>query len=237
VDSWASVPDLSTARPSQLNACNGVPVRIDFTQPVKSVTLSFIGAAETYTLTAYDSRGNRLGTAKKRGQLGQVMTVTYSSSSANIGRITFGRQAAVTIITAVMVSTPLLVIDIDDVTSIWGEGGPIILQPAQGLSAPRQLSPANGAVFSHYPRTTTLRWSAISGAAKYTVEIDCYHCCQANKWCTDVGRTHKLVPNLRATTYTLNFVGAQPGRWRVWAVDTAGREGRKSDWREFRYTR
>lgn len=105
------------------------------------------------------------------------------------------------------------------------------------LSAPRQLSPANGAVFHHYPRTTTLRWSAVPGAAKYTVEIDCYHCCQSNKWCTDVGRTHKLVPNVRATTYTFNFVGAQPGRWRVWAMDTADREGRKSGWREFRYTR
>jgi hypothetical protein len=107
----------------------------------------------------------------------------------------------------------------------------------EGLSAPKQLSPADGAVFSHYPRTTTLRWSAVPGAVKYTVQIDCYGCCEANKWCTNVGRNHKLVPNVEATSYTFDFVGAQPGAWRVWAVDATGREGPKSDWRTFKYTR
>ena len=33
----------------------------------------------------------------------------------------------------------------------------------------------------------------------------------------------------------LAFVGAQPGRWRVWAVDKEGREGFKSPWRLFVY--
>ena len=33
------------------------------------------------------------------------------------------------------------------------------------------------------------------------------------------------------------FVGAQPGQWRVWAVDASGQEGAKSEWREFRYPR
>jgi hypothetical protein len=106
-----------------------------------------------------------------------------------------------------------------------------------GLSTPKQLSPANGAVFSHYPRKTTLKWSAVSGAASYTVEIDCYHCCEANKWCTDVGETWKLVPNLNTTSYTFDFVGAQPGRWRVWAVDASGNESPKSGWWEFEYTK
>ncbi|MBW2039980.1 MAG: hypothetical protein JRI46_10405 [Deltaproteobacteria bacterium] len=105
------------------------------------------------------------------------------------------------------------------------------------LSAPRQISPANGAVFTHFPRTTTLRWSAVPGAASYTVEIDCYNCCQANKWCTDVGRTWKVVTNLTTTSYTFDFVGAQPGRWRVWAVGAGGQKGPKTGWWEFRYTR
>lgn len=38
-----------------------------------------------------------------------------------------------------------------------------------------------------------------------------------------------------ATAYEFNFVGAQPGRWRVWAIDAAGREGFKSRWRSFVY--
>jgi YVTN family beta-propeller protein len=103
--------------------------------------------------------------------------------------------------------------------------------------APVQLAPADGTVFDHFPRTTKLRWSPVPSAASYTVEIDCFHCCQAGKWCTDVDRTYKLVPNVRETGYTFGFAGAQPGRWRVWAVDVEGKEGPKSVWWGFRYTR
>jgi len=35
---------------------------------------------------------------------------------------------------------------------------------------------------------------------------------------------------------TFRFVGAQPGRWRVSAVDANGASGPKSEWREFWYT-
>ncbi|MCK4528327.1 choice-of-anchor D domain-containing protein, partial [candidate division WOR-3 bacterium] len=107
----------------------------------------------------------------------------------------------------------------------------------EAILTPTQLSPADGSVFSNYPRKTTLEWSAVPGATSYTVEIDCYHCCQSGKWCTDVGKTYKLVPNIKATSYTFNFVGAQPGRWRVWAVDAIGQERPKTGWWEFRYTR
>lgn len=105
------------------------------------------------------------------------------------------------------------------------------------LPAPQQISPPHNTTFEHYPRTTTLAWKPVPGAAGYTVEVDCYHCCQANKWCADLGRTWKLVPNLTSTSYTFDFVGAQPGRWRVWAVGPGGQEGQKSGWWEFRYTK
>ncbi len=108
---------------------------------------------------------------------------------------------------------------------------------ADRLSAPRQISPADGAVFTHFPRTTTLKWRAVPGAASYTVEIDCYHCCESNKWCTDVGRTWKVATDLTTTSYTFKFVGAQPGRWRVWAVGADGRKSPKTGWWGFRYTR
>lgn len=103
--------------------------------------------------------------------------------------------------------------------------------------APRLLSPENGAVFSHYPRTTTLRWTSVPVAASYTVEVDCYHCCATSRWCTDVGRTWRISPDIRSTSYTFDFVGAQPGRWRVWAVDAYGNRGNVSGWRTFEYTR
>jgi hypothetical protein len=105
------------------------------------------------------------------------------------------------------------------------------------LAVPRQKSPTNGSVFSNFPRTTRLDWDPVPGAAKYVVEIDCFSCCTAGKWCTDVGKQWKVVPNLTATDYTFDFVGAQPGRWRVWAVSASGEEGPKSGWWEFKYTR
>jgi eukaryotic-like serine/threonine-protein kinase len=37
--------------------------------------------------------------------------------------------------------------------------------------------------------------------------------------------------------YSFDFVGAQPGRWRVWAVDPEGREGSRSAWRRFEFKR
>lgn len=116
-----------------------------------------------------------------------------------------------------------------------------VTQP-QGLPAPKQLSPPNGSVFDHVPRTTTLEWSAVPGDTayiEYTVEIDCYHCCQINAWCTDVGQTWQVVSDLYGTSYTFEWVGAQPGRWRVWAMDIKTyppQESPKTGWWEFRYT-
>ena len=81
------------------------------------------------------------------------------------------------------------------------------------------------------------RPSPIRGAVSYTVEIDCYHCCQSNQWCSDVGGRTRIVPNINSTNYSFEFVGAQPGRWRVWAVDAVGRNSPKSSWYKFRYTR
>nr|WP_320013993.1 hypothetical protein [uncultured Desulfobacter sp.] len=109
--------------------------------------------------------------------------------------------------------------------------------PIGALPAPVLQSPRSGKRFSHYPRRTTLRWSTVQGAASYTVEIDCYGCCRANRWCTDIGRTYKKIRSIRSTAYTFNFVGAQPGRWRIWAVDRNGKPGGKSAWWTFRYTR
>jgi hypothetical protein len=77
----------------------------------------------------------------------------------------------------------------------------------------------------------------VPGAISYTVEIDCFNCCVANQWCTDVGREYRVIPSIKTMTYKFDFGGAQPGRWRVWAVDKNGVQGRKSDWRDFRYTR
>lgn len=108
------------------------------------------------------------------------------------------------------------------------------------LSAPEQTLPEEGQTLDNYPRTTALRWKAVSGAAGYAVELDCLHCCVSGKWCSDLGRPWKIVRDIdaaRSPGYKFEFAGAQSGRWRVWAVDKNGREGEKSPWRTFRYTR
>ena len=104
------------------------------------------------------------------------------------------------------------------------------------LAPPLKRSPPNGSVFSSYPRITTLQWSAVAGAAKYGIDVDCYHCCQAGHWCTEVG-SNWLSVTADSPAYTFDFVGAQPGRWRVWAISPSGQAGPKTDWWEFRYSR
>jgi hypothetical protein len=104
------------------------------------------------------------------------------------------------------------------------------------LPEPIQISPTDGSVFDHYPRTTTLTWQSVSGASSYSVEVDCFNCCGFNQWCSDIGETWHLISDIQTTEYTFNWVGAQPGRWRVWAIDANGIEGYKSPWWEFVYT-
>lgn len=109
--------------------------------------------------------------------------------------------------------------------------------PCQRLPAPRQTAPRAGTKFHQIPRTTYFGWAAVENAASYGIEVDCMHCCVQGRWCSDVGMTWHLKDNLTATEYAHDFVGAQPGRWRVWAFNSCSGKGRLSGWWEFEYTR
>jgi hypothetical protein len=106
-----------------------------------------------------------------------------------------------------------------------------------GLPAPRHVAPRNGSTFNTFPRTTRFRWSPVGDAKSYGIEVDCMHCCVQGKWCSDVGQTWHVKDGLTSPAYVHNFVGAQPGRWRVWAVDACGKKGKVSGWWKFEYTR
>jgi hypothetical protein len=106
-------------------------------------------------------------------------------------------------------------------------------QGVQQLSAPQQQAPANGTVFGHFPRSTALVWQPVPGARSYSVE---HTFLQPGKHCSSVSPGGMVVTGLAEAFYFFNFVGAQPGCWRVWAVDNQGREGSKSPWWEFVYT-
>lgn len=116
--------------------------------------------------------------------------------------------------------------------------GPIlIITPLIGfpllIPAPEQISPADGAELNIFPRTTTLRWKPVGSAAKYRIERDFVSPGQS---CPQ-GDPNFDVVEVTETEYTFNFVGAQPGCWRVWAVTASGVEGLKSDWWTFIHKR
>jgi|GEM_PF-6216135 len=96
------------------------------------------------------------------------------------------------------------------------------------IAPPELVAPLAGAKLNIYPRKTVFEWKHVEGANKYEIVVE-YN---DGKW--------KLLKN--ATTnvpsYTLNFVGKQPGRWRVKSFSKAtGKPGAYSEWREFIYLR
>jgi hypothetical protein len=90
------------------------------------------------------------------------------------------------------------------------------------------VRPANGALFFHYPRTTTLTWRAVAGAAQYQVDLQC-DTCGSTPWAPWGGTTTS------ATSYGFTWVGDNQGRWRVTAIAPDGTRGSSSDWWYFRF--
>lgn len=112
-------------------------------------------------------------------------------------------------------------------------------QPGINLPAPLQTGPDDNAELDVYPRKTLLKWQPVDGAASYRIEIDyCQGPSKGQHSCIDP-QPHYIPgsdsPNIKSTSYEFEFVGAQPGRWRVWAIDKKGQESFKSPWRTFFY--
>jgi hypothetical protein len=96
------------------------------------------------------------------------------------------------------------------------------------IASPELVAPIPDAKLNIFPRRTVFEWKHVEGAGKYEIVVE-YN---DGKW--------KLLKN--ATTnvpsYTINFVGKQPGRWRVRSFSKAtGNPGPYSEWREFIYLR
>jgi hypothetical protein len=112
--------------------------------------------------------------------------------------------------------------------------------PGLYLAAPLQLSPPDGAVLSVLPRATKVEWRAVDGAASYRVDLDYCEGRSAAPGCVHPRPLRWQKPamsGITSTSYEFSFIGAQPGRWRVVAIDRDGREGFWSPWRVFVHTR
>ncbi|MCI5162007.1 MAG: hypothetical protein D3917_08275, partial [Candidatus Electrothrix sp. AX5] len=94
------------------------------------------------------------------------------------------------------------------------------------LTAPQQVSPAQGTVFHHVPRRTLVAWQPVPRARSYVVEIK-YN---GRLWTT-------LNATDEATFATFDFPGAGQGEWRVMAQGRRGMNGPASPWSSFQYQR
>jgi hypothetical protein len=113
---------------------------------------------------------------------------------------------------------------------------------ANRLPAPIQLSPTDSQVFDVFPRNARLEWNPVAGAISYAVEIEsCWpRGSEEKKRLPDDGEcinpsSYEEKYGLQNTNYEFIFKGAQPGRWRVWAVDPNHKPGIKSPWRSFTF--
>ena len=99
-------------------------------------------------------------------------------------------------------------------------------------ATPATISPADGAVLGYFPRTVSLVWSAVSDPSGVTYRVDV----QANGggW---FGLPTRCPGAITGQMCSFDFVGAQPGRWRVAAVDGAGNVSAYSAWSYFEFTR
>lgn len=105
-----------------------------------------------------------------------------------------------------------------------------------GIAPPTLVSPADGTVFDVFPRNTTLEWKPVVGATSYLVEI--MACSSSNKSnCFSHPMIEQTSRETDKTTYSFNFVGAQPGKWRVTAIGTDGKLGIPSGWWTFSYSK
>ncbi len=92
--------------------------------------------------------------------------------------------------------------------------------------------------FTIFPRTTTAVWAPVTGAASYDFESEfgngCTGYANCGTWSPEDAATGIAGSS---TSFTFDFVGTQPGRWRVTARDATGAiiGGTPSAWVFFRY--
>jgi hypothetical protein len=103
----------------------------------------------------------------------------------------------------------------------------VVKNKAEQLSVPQLVTPIANAKLNMYPRKTIFEWKHVNGAINYEIEVE-YN---DGKWQPFQKTTVNVV------SYTCDFVGANPGRWRVRAIGKDGQEGSFSAWRGFKYTK
>ena len=100
-----------------------------------------------------------------------------------------------------------------------------VQHPLVQEKAPVLVEPANGRTLTKYPRETKFEWRAVAGAKSYTLDVE-YN---DGQW-----KELKLV-KVEGLTATVDFIGDNPGRWRVRAIYEGDKEGPWSPMWGFKY--
>jgi len=79
------------------------------------------------------------------------------------------------------------------------------------MATPTLTSPASNQAFYHWPRTTTVAWKMAPAATGYVVEI--MYCLFDRVTCWPYAPV--AITDPEHAYYTFEFVGSQPGKWRV----------------------
>ncbi len=98
-------------------------------------------------------------------------------------------------------------------------------------TVPKQVVPAEGAVFDHYPRFVDVRWMPSAGDYPMRYEVDV----ESQSGGTGAWRPMASIP-VEQPYAAFGHVGANAGRWRVRAVNALG-ASTWSEWRHFSFSR
>ena len=120
------------------------------------------------------------------------------------------------------------------VTMVQGNDDPAVAHElvvtAAGTAAEGAMK-VNSYAFDHFPRFTTLVWRPATGAVSYDVEYEFGNGCTSGTAVCTTWTPHSGSPATTSSPgYVFEFVGAQPGRWRVVAHDVLGGIICTSEW-------
>lgn len=114
--------------------------------------------------------------------------------------------------------------------------GAVLGSPPVLLLPPSRTMPSDGQTFDIFPRETIFRWFLADGAMSYQLQVQfCQGTLSAVTNCagdTLINIPAPTTPGAFDVSHLINFVGAQPGRWRVRSV---GNGGLTSDWTSWWY--
>jgi hypothetical protein len=106
-------------------------------------------------------------------------------------------------------------------------------KPTPDNLVPSPLVPPNGAVLTNLSRSLKLSWAGPPEPSIYLLEVQAQNS-QGGTWHLLTGLKPLVV---RDTSFTLEFIGSQHGRWRVRRITGSGEQGKPSAWQYFYYER